>query len=67
VLHKAFLNLDFGFELFLAQEYWRKCAHKILVKLTPGEDFFRNSGLFDKLSAKIFSAPLTFLKKAKVR
>ncbi len=30
----AFLYLDFMFELYLAQDYWRKCAHKMLVKLT---------------------------------
>jgi hypothetical protein len=29
-----FLHLNFRFELFLAQEYWRKCAHKMLVKWT---------------------------------
>jgi hypothetical protein len=32
VLPKAF----FSSENFFAQEYWRKCAHKILVKLTKG-------------------------------
>jgi hypothetical protein len=36
VSHKAFLHLHFRFELFLAQEYWRKCAQKMLVKLTKG-------------------------------
>jgi hypothetical protein len=34
VLHAAFLHLNIRFELFLAQEYWRKCAHKMLVKST---------------------------------
>ncbi len=34
VLRAAFLYLNFRFELFLEQEYWRKCAHKMLVKLT---------------------------------
>ncbi len=33
---QLFLHLNFWFELFLAQEYWHKCAHKMLVKLTPG-------------------------------
>jgi hypothetical protein len=28
------LTLHFRFELLLAKEYWRKCAHKMLVKLT---------------------------------
>ncbi len=28
------LYLHFRFALFLALEYWRKCAHKMLVKLT---------------------------------
>ncbi len=39
VLRKAFLCLHFRFELFLAQEYWHKCAHKMLVKLTTGVNF----------------------------
>jgi hypothetical protein len=30
----AFLFLHFRFELILAKEYWLKCAHKLLVKLT---------------------------------
>jgi hypothetical protein len=34
VLGEAFSHLHFRFELFLAQEYWRKCARKMLVKLT---------------------------------
>jgi hypothetical protein len=34
VLRQAFLYLHFRFELFLAQEYWRKCTHKMLVKMT---------------------------------
>jgi hypothetical protein len=34
VLRKAFLYLDYRFKLFLSQEYWCKCAHKMLVKLT---------------------------------
>jgi hypothetical protein len=34
VFHEAFLTLHFRFVLFLAQEYLRKCAHKMLVKLT---------------------------------
>ncbi len=37
VLHKAILYLHFRLELLLAQEYWRKCAHIMLVKLTQGE------------------------------
>ncbi len=32
---RSFLYLHFRFELFLAQVYWGKCAHKLLVKLTP--------------------------------
>jgi hypothetical protein len=35
VLRRAFV-LAFRFELFLALEYWRKCAHKLLVKLILG-------------------------------
>jgi hypothetical protein len=34
VLRKAFLYSHFRYERFLAQEYWRNCAHKMLVKLT---------------------------------
>jgi hypothetical protein len=34
VLRAVFLHLNFRFELFLAQEYWRKCAHKMLAKST---------------------------------
>jgi hypothetical protein len=34
VLHVYFLCLHYRFELFLAQKYWLKCAHKMLVKLT---------------------------------
>jgi hypothetical protein len=38
VLRESFLNLHFRFELFFfAQEYWSKCAHKMLVKLTIGQ------------------------------
>jgi hypothetical protein len=33
---KLFLYSHLRLELFLAQEYWRKCAHKMLVKLTSG-------------------------------
>jgi hypothetical protein len=36
VLHEAFLYLHFRFELSLAQEFWRKCTHIMLVKLTTG-------------------------------
>jgi hypothetical protein len=36
ILREAFFYLHFRFELFLAQEYWHKCAHKMLVKLTTG-------------------------------
>ncbi len=36
VSRQACLYLHFRFELFLAQEYWRKFAHKMLVKLTTG-------------------------------
>ncbi len=32
VSRKAFLCLDFRFDPFLAQEYWRKCAYKVLGK-----------------------------------
>jgi hypothetical protein len=34
VWREAFLSLHFRFDLFLAKEYWRKCARKMLVKLT---------------------------------
>ncbi len=36
VLQEAFLYIHFRFEHILAQEYQRKCAHKMVVKLTPG-------------------------------
>jgi hypothetical protein len=39
VLREAFLNLHFRFELLLAKEYWRKCAYKMLAKLTTGVNF----------------------------
>jgi hypothetical protein len=39
VLRQAFLYLHFRFEFFLAQEYWRKCALKMLVKLTTRHIF----------------------------
>ncbi len=39
ILPKAFLNLHLRFELLLAQEYWCKCAHKMLVKLTNDGGF----------------------------
>ncbi len=34
VLRKAFLCLQLRLNVLLAQEYWRKCDHKMLVKLT---------------------------------
>ncbi len=37
VLREPLLCLHLRFELFLAQEYWRKCAHKMLVKLTTSQ------------------------------
>jgi hypothetical protein len=37
VLHKAFLYLNFRYELLWAKKYWHKCAYKMLVKLTRGE------------------------------
>ncbi len=36
VWFEPFFYLHFKFELFLAQEYWRKCSHTMLVKLTTG-------------------------------
>ncbi len=33
------LYIRLRFELLLAQEYWRKCAYKMLVKLTTGLSF----------------------------
>ncbi len=33
---KLFLYLILGLNFFLVQEYWRKCAQKMLVKLTIG-------------------------------
>jgi hypothetical protein len=33
VLHEALFNCHFRFEHFLAQKYWRKCAHKILENM----------------------------------
>jgi hypothetical protein len=38
VLCEPFLYLYFKLKLFLAQEYWRKCALKMLVKLTTGKE-----------------------------
>ncbi len=42
VSRQAFLYLHFRFELILAQEYWSKCAHKMLMKLTTGVHFTYN-------------------------
>ncbi len=39
ILCEAFFNLHFKFDLLLAKEFWRKCAHKMLVKLTTVEEF----------------------------
>jgi hypothetical protein len=36
---KDFLYLYVRFELFLVEEYLRKSAHKMLVKLTAGRKF----------------------------
>jgi hypothetical protein len=33
---KLFCTYILGLNFFLAKEYWRKCAHKMLVKLTIG-------------------------------
>ncbi len=41
VLCKIFMYLHIRFELFLVQEYWRKCAHKMLVKLPPSVKKFQ--------------------------
>jgi hypothetical protein len=34
---KLFCACSKGLTFLLAQEYWRKCAYKMLVKLTPAE------------------------------
>jgi hypothetical protein len=34
VLREVFWYIHYKFELLLAQNYWRKCAQKMLVKLT---------------------------------
>ncbi len=39
VLRASFLHLNLRYELFLAQEYWRKCSHRMLVKKTPVVNF----------------------------
>ncbi len=39
VLHKAFLCLQWRLNFLLVQEYWRNCANKMSVKLTPGLNF----------------------------
>jgi hypothetical protein len=36
---KLFLYLHFRFEIFLVLKYWRKCTHKMLVKLITGNIF----------------------------
>ncbi len=41
-----FCGLHLRFDLFLAQEYWRKCAHKMLVKLTKGIRHFTLTSTF---------------------
>ncbi len=39
VSREAFLCLPWRLNFLFAQEYWRNCANKMLVKLTPGVDF----------------------------
>jgi hypothetical protein len=68
VLRKTFLYLHFRFELFSAEEYWRKYTHKMLVKLTIGVHFTnilqaafwtkakRTVYLYFKISFKSFGA-----------
>jgi len=42
-LCEALLYLHFRFELLLVQEYWYKCTHKMLVKLTnQKKNFYKN-------------------------
>ncbi len=53
VLCKAFLYLHFRFELLLAKEYWRKCAYKMLVKLTQDQSFFSQHRFFFQLRKSI--------------
>jgi hypothetical protein len=36
VLPEAFFVLAVKVKILLTQEYWRKCAYKMLMKLTPG-------------------------------
>ncbi len=36
VICAAFMCLQIGFVIFLAKGFWRKAAHKLLVKLTTG-------------------------------
>jgi hypothetical protein len=59
VLREAFLYLHLRFELFLTQEYLRKCAHKILVKSTTGLNF--TNILLVLFCAKVLLASFLYL------
>jgi hypothetical protein len=37
VLYAAFMCLQFGFLIFWQKDFGAKAAHKMLVKLTPGQ------------------------------
>ncbi len=54
VSRQAFLYLHVRFELFLVQEYWRKCACKMLVKLTTvpprGTRCYRSTSVINLLN-----------------
>jgi hypothetical protein len=38
IFEQSFFCLDFKFELYLAQEYWRKCAHKNVGEIDPSSN-----------------------------
>ncbi len=60
VSREAFLYLHYRFELFLAKEYWRKCARKMLVKLTTDLYFF------SQVFRRFFCSKFFIVKRDKV-
>jgi hypothetical protein len=48
VLGKAFCTYILGLKFFGKKKYWRKCTHKILVKLTTGLTNNNNISKFDR-------------------
>jgi hypothetical protein len=52
VLYAAFMCLQFGFLIFWRQDFGAKAAHKMLVKLTPGEYSKKYATIADYIEGK---------------